>query len=68
MRKHKPSLWERRTIRQFLIFPKTLPLPTAYESLEERWWEWAEVVQVFKKVGHDTDSYYEDWVDEQWAD
>lgn len=68
MKKIQPKEGATRTIRKFLIFPKTLPWSRAKEArLVKRQWEWTEIFQEFRNLsGWDETCMY--WVDVAWND
>ncbi len=62
MRWNSPEPFEKRVVRRFLFFPKSL-------NGETRWWEFAFIRQNYvtpRALGHLFNSHWEDlgWVDE----
>lgn len=59
MRWNEPKVHEKRTIKKFLLFPKTLYCKIGNDEKETRWLEKCEIVQRFNG---------KKWVDIYWAD
>ena len=64
MRKHMPSMHDTRVVERFLFFPKTLPLITG--KIEQRWWEKAKIVQIYRNSYWSMGTIIQDWQDERW--
>jgi hypothetical protein len=74
--KTKPDLGDVRVIKQFLFFPKCLPVCGLTDTMTWRWLENVTVKQVFKRVSEQTAGYdfadstdeIDEWVDFAWME
>ena len=67
--KTSPLIGQRRTVKVFLLLPRSLPLPrkNGPKHWETRWFCFAQVVQKYHEAFSMFGGKYGFWKDEEWA-